>query len=203
MADFNEAYELVARWEGGYQANPNDPGNYNSKGQLVGTNFGVSAKKYEGLIGRPPTKAEMLEMPKWRAKEAFRLDEWAKIKGDQIPWQPVANILFDGVVNHGRGVKLLQEVLGIKADNIFGPQTLAAVLASDPQQLYNAYRERRRQYYQSLVNNDPKLSVFLKGWLRRIDSFTDRIGDAIKDNPGISITGLLLMGGMFYYLSTK
>jgi lysozyme family protein len=201
MADFGIAYRRTAKWEGGYQASPDDPGNYNSLGQLVGTNWGVSAKKYERLLGRPPTKEQVREMPQWRAEQAFRNDEWKRMKGDEIPHQPLADILFDGLVNHGRGVKLLQEVLGITADNVFGQQTLNAVLAANPQELYSAYRERRRQYYRSLVQRDPKLKVFLKGWLRRIDSFTDTFANTVKENPGASVATVFGIGAAIYFLT--
>ena len=44
MANFNKAIDLILKNEGGYQAHPNDKGNYNSKGQLVGTKYGISGQ---------------------------------------------------------------------------------------------------------------------------------------------------------------
>ena len=123
MANFDIAYNRTAKWEGGYTDNPNDLGNYNSRSELVGTNWGVSAKKYEDYLGRPPSKWEMKNMPKWQAKNIFKADEWTRMKGDTIQNQPLANIIFDGLVNHGKGTQLLQEVLGIETDNIYGPKT--------------------------------------------------------------------------------
>lgn len=202
MADFKTSYRRTARHEGGYQNNPDDPGNYNSRGQNVGTKYGVSAPKLERLIRRPPTVADMLSLTPQQAEDAFRNDEWTRMKGDQIPWQPVADIIFDGLVNHGQGTRLLQEVLGIPTDNKFGPQTLAAVLASDPQQLYDAYRERRKKYYHQLVERDPTLDTFLNGWLHRINSFTDRFANAVAQNPGKAAAsgGLLLAGLLAWWL---
>lgn len=45
--------------EGGYQNFPNDTGNYNACGELVGTNMGVSAVAYSQWVGRCPSEAEM------------------------------------------------------------------------------------------------------------------------------------------------
>ncbi len=131
MADFNRAYNRLKQWEGGYQANPNDPGNYNGAGELVGTNYGITAKNYEAWIGRRASIADMKNMPPMTAAAIFRSKFWDKIKGDQIRNQSVADILFDGVVNHGKGVKLAQEVLGLTADNNFGSQTFAALQAAN------------------------------------------------------------------------
>ena len=114
MAVFQIAYNIVAAHEGGFQIHPNDTGNYNSLSQLVGTNWGISAGVYEDWIGYPPTKTDMQQMTKSEAGQIYKVQYWDTIKGDQILNQALANIIFDGRVNHGyTGVKLLQEVLNI------------------------------------------------------------------------------------------
>jgi lysozyme family protein len=165
MADFNKSYTRTAANEGDYQAKPSDPGNYNSAGQLVGTNWGISAPVYEDWIGRRPTVADMKAMSKATAKAIMKTKFWDKIRGDELPNQAVADIFFDGVVNHGRGVRLAQEVLGVATDNVFGPQTFNALVNTSPPKFYNAYKERRRQYYYELVNQNPNLQEWLPGGL--------------------------------------
>lgn len=197
MANFQIAYNLVAAAEGGYQQHPADTGNYNSLGQLVGTNWGVSATKYEDIIGRPPTVADMRNLTATQAREIFRRDEWTKIKGDDIISQAVANIFFDGAVNHGRGIHLMQEVLGVHQDGIVGPQTLAAINTADPARLYLAYKERRRQYYYWLVDWRPANSAFLDGWLARLDDFDD------YELAAAGGTGVLLLLGIVWALNPK
>uniref|UniRef100_UPI001F2088F0 glycosyl hydrolase 108 family protein n=1 Tax=Tenacibaculum piscium TaxID=1458515 RepID=UPI001F2088F0 len=59
MANYQTFQKKIQRAEGGYQILKTDSGNYNSLKQLVGTNFGVSAKVYERNIGRPPSIADM------------------------------------------------------------------------------------------------------------------------------------------------
>jgi len=207
MANFNQSYERLKRWEGGYQSNPNDPGNYNSRGELVGTNYGINAAVFEDWIGRPPTKSEVQNMAASTAKSIYRLRFWDKIWGDQIPSQPVADILFDGVVNHGRGVRLAQEVLGVATDNSFGQNTFNALVSFPAREFYLQYKERRRRYYEALVQNDPSLGVFLNGWMKRINSFTDFSGEPSGGGGEVAsfgggmvwaLIGLLLIGGQFF-----
>lgn len=190
MASFSIAYNLVAAAEGGYQNHPNDAGNYNSLGQLVGTNWGVSATKYERIIGRPPSAADMQNLSAAAAKEIFRNDEWARIRGNEIHDQAVANIFFDGAVNHGRGIHLMQEVLGVEQDGVVGPITLAAINTANPAQLYHAYKERRRRYYHWLVEWRPANLAFLDGWLQRLDRFQ------AYEVATAGIGGLLLLFGL-------
>lgn len=196
MANFNQSYTRTAANEGGYQSNPNDPGNYNSAGQLVGTNWGISAPVYEDWLGYPPTKQQMQSMPASTAKAIMRAKFWDKIQGDNLPNQAVADILFDGVVNHGRGVRLAQEVLGVTADNIFGPATFNALVNTPSAQFYNAYKERRRQYYYQLVQNNSNLNQFLAGWLKRLDKYQDFPAGSGGGYAPQQAGGLWLMAGL-------
>lgn len=173
MANFNTAYHIVAQHEGGFQIHPNDSGNYNSLGQLVGTNWGISAPVYESYLQRAPSQTDMQTMSKLTAANIFKTRFWDRIKGDQIHNQEVATIFFDGIVNHGStGVKIMQRVLGVTADGAVGPITLSAINKLQPAQLYLAYREARKNFYKQLATDKPALAVFLNGWLRRINSFT-------------------------------
>lgn len=200
MANFQTAYAITAKHEGGYQANPSDPGNYNSLGQLVGTNRGISAKVYESWINRPPTVADMKAISSTTARAIYKARFWDKIRGDELPNQPVANILFDGVVNHGQGVRLAQEVLEVAQDNIFGPVTFSALVKTNPADFYTRYRERRRQYYYQLVSANPSLQTFLPGWLARIDSFQEYQGGGLLTAGG-GWVGIAILAVVF--LSNK
>jgi len=194
MANYDKSYSRTAYNEGGYQANPSDQGNYNSAGQLVGTNWGISAKVYEDWLGRRPTAQDMMDMTKSTAKAIFRAKFWNKIKGDQLPNQYVADILFDGVVNHGQGVRLAQEVLGITQDNVFGQETYNKLVNTPPGEFYNKYKERRRQYYYQLAQNPSQL-VFLNGWLKRLDKYND-FDKGVANGAGVvlAVVFLLLIG---------
>jgi lysozyme family protein len=171
MADFKIAYGIVRYHEAGYQKLPQDKGNRNSLGQLVGTNWGINAQVYETYLGRPPSENDMRSMPRTTAEKIFKRLYWDRIYGDTIPDQQLANIFLDGIVNHGQGVRLMQEVLGVFRDNRYGPLTHAALLAGNPRTIFNAYKSRRRKYYHQLVAADLTQRVFLNGWINRIESF--------------------------------
>ncbi|MEM6378816.1 MAG: glycosyl hydrolase 108 family protein, partial [Bacteroidota bacterium] len=129
MADFQKAFNIVIGHEGGYQRHPSDTGNYNSIGQLVGTNYGISAKVYESWINRPPSQSDMENLPLQDAIQIYFSLFWSRMQGNSIHNQPIANILFDGVVNHGnsKGIQLMQEVLNVTVDGRMGPVTMGAI----------------------------------------------------------------------------
>ncbi|MEO0733930.1 MAG: glycosyl hydrolase 108 family protein, partial [Bacteroidota bacterium] len=145
MASFDVAYQLVARAEGGYQNLRSDGANKNSRGEWVGTNWGIIPATYERATGQVPSEADMRALTKAEARAMFRRLFWEPIQGDRIFDQQVANIFFDGHVNHGTwGIQLMQRALGVVADGVFGPNSLAAMLRKDPGWLFNAYKEIRR-----------------------------------------------------------
>lgn len=198
MANFNIAYQLVAKAEGGYQSSPEDSGNYNSLGELVGTNWGISAPTYEGWIGRAPTKKDMLNMSKSTAEEIYHKKFWAAIRGDQINDQDVANIFFDGVVNHGRtGVKIMQSVLNVPQDGIVGPGTIGQLNAQPPAKVYVQYREARKAFYYDLVNRKRSLGIFLQGWLNRISRFQ------AYTSYSAPIGGIIALIGIYFLITKK
>ena len=172
MAQFQIAYDIVRKHEGGYQKMPEDSGNWNSLGQNVGTNWGINAQVYENYLRRPPTESDMRNMPRHIALSIFKALYWDRIQGDNIIDQQVANIFFDGHVNHGRwGIQMMQRALGVGRDGIVGVQTLGALNSANPVTLFNAYKAIRRKAYQDLAIRRPKDKRFLRGWLIRIDSF--------------------------------
>lgn len=188
MADFNIAYNIVRDSEGGYQDYPEDRGNYNSLGQLVGTNWGISAPVYETWLGRSVSRVDMITMPLATAKKIYRSKFWGSIQGDLIRNQAVANLFFDGRVNHGKlGVKLMQRVLNVVVDGVVGSQTLAAINRKSPSYVYSAYKREREQLYRDLANNRPGHDKFLNGWLNRLARFKDFAG---------STGGLLTFAGV-------
>lgn len=194
MANFHLAYNLVLDHEGGYQNNPNDSGNYNSLGQLVGTNWGISAPVYESFLGYPPSKFDVQNMSLNEAKAIYKERFWDDILGDQIRDQQVANIFFDGRVNHGRtGVKIMQRILGVADDGVVGSLTLNEINYANPRWLFESYQEERRDFYYWLVENNGSLQVFLNGWLNRIDSFQYTGENAsIGIGSGLAVAAIML-----------
>lgn len=164
---------LLLHVEGGYQNMAGDSGNYNSLGQRVGTNHGISAKAYEAWIKRPPTVADMKAITEELALTIYRAWYWDKMKADRIDDQNVANIIVDHAVNAGPGAAgiLLQQSLNeafgkrLVVDGIIGNQTLAAVNSVNGQLLFEKIKSERADYYNAIGGQ------YLAGWLLRLNAF--------------------------------
>src|SRR5271157_1591973 len=108
MADFETAVLLTLRNEGGYTDNPADPGG--------ATNMGIEQREMPNIDIKTLTVDQAT---------AFYQETYWKPLYSQIENQSVANKLFDLGVLFGVGtaVIILQSVLGLKMDGIFGPMT--------------------------------------------------------------------------------
>ena len=172
MANFYTYLPLLQQVEGRFQKIAADPGNYNSRGELVGTNYGISARFYEGVIGRPPSEADMRAITKSQAERMFRDYFWDAQKADQIRNQAMANTIIDHHVNAGDGARQAQKVLNdhfgynMAEDNQIGPQTLSALNSVDPARFVPLYNEARADHYRGIGN-----ATFEAGWLKRLTKF--------------------------------
>jgi lysozyme family protein len=174
MASFNLFIPILQKVEGGYQNLSGDDGNYNSLGSRVGTNFGISARFYEGIIGRPPTVADMKAITKEKAKVLYKKYFWDDVQGDTLKSQSVANLVADHAVNSGESPigTIVQRVLRndfgktITIDGDIGPKTAAIMNSVNQQQLFDKIKKARESYYYNLGGE------FLNGWLVRLTAFT-------------------------------
>ena len=173
MANFNLFIPILQKVEGGYQNLKGDAGNKNSLGQFVGTNYGISARFYEGVIGRPPTVADMKAITKTKASALYKKYFWDDVQGDSLKNQSVANIIADHAVNAGESPigTIVQRILvndfkkNITIDGDIGPKTAVAINSVDQQLLFTKIKAARESYYYALGGQ------FLNGWLDRLKSF--------------------------------
>lgn len=176
MSKIKEIIRDILKKEGGYQADKEDPGNLNSEGEVVGTNYGISAPVYEKYLGRPPTKEEMKSMKLKTAEEIYEkqfvvpLSEKYGVSMDH----PVFPQLVDMNVQHSPAgqAMIIQRATGAKVDGQYGPETKAKLqeALSDPY-FANNLAGKRKDYYKSLIQNNPDLGKYQKGWFKRADSF--------------------------------
>jgi lysozyme family protein len=173
MADFDLFLPLLLKFEGGYVNDPADPGGETNKGITMKT-FKAFAQP---LLGIAPTSANLKALTNQQAGVIYKQQYWDKIKGDAITLQPLANIVCDFYVNAGvNASKLLQRVLNnmganLTVDGGIGTESLKALAARDQTEVYRNYKQGRLAYYQNLVQKNPKLGKFLKGWTNRVNSF--------------------------------
>jgi len=148
---FGLALEFVLDHEGGYVADPRDPGGE--------TRFGISRRAHPDVDIAGLTREE--------AALIYWEHYWQPAACEALP-TPVAIALFDGVVQHGvgLGVRLLQETLPVRVDGINGPRTQAAARAADPRELVARYLTLRIRFYCRLARRDGEL--YLGGWTRRM-----------------------------------
>lgn len=149
--NFDQAFDMVIDREAGYVNDPNDPGGE--------TNYGISKRSYP--------HEDIRNMTLERAKWIYRRDFWKKAKCDELPW-PVNFQVFDAAVNSGvrAAVKWLQKAVGVSADGVIGPKTLAAVRSHDPR-CVSAWMLAYRLRFMTALKNWPHAG---KGWARRIAS---------------------------------
>lgn len=163
MDAFGQAFAFVVGHEGGYGADPADPGNWTGGrcgiGECRGTNWGVSAAAYPQLDVRSLTRVQ--------AEEIYRRDYWDRAGCGGLP-PPLALLVFDAAVNNGvgRAARWLQAVLGVAQDGAVGPATLAALEARVGQgaALCAEFQAKRLIFMAGL----PTWRTFGGGWARRL-----------------------------------
>lgn len=159
--NFDEAFKLTIGHEGGFTQNPKDAGNWTGGKVGVGINKGT---KY-GIAANTYPNEDIKNLTLERAKQLYKRDFWDKAKCDQLP-DGIRFHVFDVSVNSGvsRGVKTLQQALGINADGIVGNQTINAAKSANPDALLSKFYSFRISFYTSLSS----FSTFGKGWMNRV-----------------------------------
>lgn len=95
---------------------------------------------------------------------------WDKWKADQINNESIALILVDWVWGSGKyGITIPQKAIGVTADGIVGPKTIAAVNAKDPKQLFDLIRKERLAYIEKICRSRPTNLKYKRGWLNRLN----------------------------------
>lgn len=169
MATFEDGIGIILAHEGGWVNNPADPGGE--------TNYGISTLiiEREGLtndfLGLPEGRSPgwLKSLTEDSAKKVYKLLFWDKYSYGSIDDQLAATKIFDCSVNcgPGRAHVFAQDVAQVHVDGIFGPNTIRAIDALDPQSFVNAFAAEMLAYYNNLVAKKPQLGVFLKNWTHR------------------------------------
>ena len=166
MANLETSLKKVLGWEGGFANDPDDSGGPTMKGVTIAT-----YKEYCRRKGRPvPTVNDLKKITNAEILDLANLLYWSKIQGDKIANQSIANLCFDCVWGSGtKYIKVIQKVLGVQADGIFGPVSLKTLNEWNPQhQIFEMLWNRRKTYLSSCSG----AWKYLKGWMRRLNSYT-------------------------------
>lgn len=154
--------------ERGYQCDPDDTGNRNAYGQLVGTNWGITPETYTRFYGRIPSAEDMGALTPNDAREIYRLFYLQPF--DLIVDADLKQELVDFGVNCGvpTAIRALQQAVGTVVDGRIGPKTIAALTSADRNRVDRDLTRLRIERSVDAIIARPAKRRFLTGWLRRI-----------------------------------
>jgi len=210
--NYKDAINKVLEHEGGFVNNPLDKGG--------ATNWGVTQETYNNymtyITGKPyvSTVAEIQAMPLDTAIKIYKLFYWDVIWGDKIKKYSVAAAIFDQAINRGpdAALKQAQRVLGITQDGLMGNNTLTALnnataTTDSEAKFLSSYLQESILAYNTIVKNNPSQSVFLNGWLKRVESLrsyvNSYIGSINATTVGIGLGVVILLAGSFLLYSKR
>jgi len=156
-ANFAASLAFTLQSEGGWSDNPADPGGATMKG----ITFATFQSHYPGS-----TLDDLRNITDEQVSDIYRSGYWNAVKGDDLP-SGVDLSVFDMGVNAGpgRSVRQLQSAVGVLADSVIGPISMAAVAAADPIALIGNLWRRQTSYYEGLST----FPTFGHGWLARAE----------------------------------
>jgi len=171
---FLDFIALLLYFEGGLVDNPNDPGGLTNMGITIHT-----YKHHTGITDEVQARQGLKELTEEEASKIYKLHYWDVVKGDRLP--PGVDIFVaDTAVNIGplTAMKMLQGILEVTQDGVYGKHTSDAIKTFDPEDLLEQLYLKRRAYYVEELGN----MHFLRGWLNRINDLYDmlRFGEEIE-----------------------
>lgn len=151
--NFDTAFALLLGHEGDFSDHPDDPGGK--------TRFGIT----EAVARQAGYTGSMRELPVDLAKRIYLERYWKPVCADDLP-PGIRYVMFDGAVNSGpaQATLWLQRALGVQADGVIGPKTLAAAYAHPHETLRLSILAQRLRFMTGLTN----WPAFSRGWARRI-----------------------------------
>jgi lysozyme family protein len=130
MADFLTAHNRTVKFEGGYQCDPDDNGNWTGAkkgiGRLIGTKYGITASVLAAYMKKEPSVDDMKNLDPDVARMIYFRNYWSPIRGNEIQKQDEANIIYDSAVNMGVGTAIIlaQRSLGLHETGIMDEITV-------------------------------------------------------------------------------
>lgn len=162
-SDFDKCLPLLFADEGGYCNDPGDPGGPTKWGIIY-----ADLVAYDGLPRAAATSDRIKAVQcvdQAKAAAVYKAKYWDALRCDDLP-AGVDYAVFDYGVNSGiaRAARVLQSIVGVKADGIIGGMTLAAVARMSPTKIIDALCDQRLSFLESLRT----WRLFGRGWKSRV-----------------------------------
>ena len=159
----------ILKWEGGFVNDPLDAGGATNKGVTIAT---WRACGYDKDGDGDIDVEDMRLLTVADATMVLKKYYWDRWQADRIVNQSVADILVDWVWASGvHGIKIPQRILGVTVDGKVGNQTITAVNAAEPSELFKQIWLARKDFLNGIVQRNPSQKRFIKGWLNRLNDF--------------------------------
>ena len=166
--------KFILSWEGGFVNDPRDSGG--------ATNKGVTLSTFQTVFGKDKTVKDLKNITDEQWEIIFKKYYWNRYKADQIKDEWIKYLLVDWLWASGKwAITKVQKYLGLKEDGIVGDKTIAVINSKDPKILFKDLWHVREQFLYNISKG--KNSVFLKGWLRRLNGI--RYGSLVTNKGKI------------------
>ena len=172
MTDVKTIINDIIEREGGFVNLSQDKGG--------ATKYGITHRTLSEWRGRQVSVNEVENLSKETAFRIYLHDYYVGPGIDKLP-DEIKPIMTDMAVNHGpkKSIKLLQDVLNVCdfnliVDGVCGEKTINAaeeLYEKIGDDLIHKLVERRKAFYESIVDHDPTQAIFLDGWRNRANSF--------------------------------
>ena len=169
--DMKKRKDLIAsvfKAEGGYSTDKGDTGNYYN-GIFVGTNHGISAPVLAEKLGRAPTVKDMKSLTVDEASEIAAEKYIDRFNIEELPDDVQEIVLHATFMGETRGVRALQNLLGLTPDGLMGPLTKTAMKSSSftKKQYRDAYLEELEFGTKGYSKPSATWNRHGRGWTKR------------------------------------
>lgn len=162
---------FVLNWEGTNCEDVKDDPGGRTKCGIIQKEYD-SHRKIKGLSQQTVCNISMDEV-----NEIYEHNYWNACGAGSYPTQ-LDLCMFDASVNLGTGqaIKMLRSIFGLSPGTSLTPELLVEVnKQKDIKYVCNKLLQLRRDRYQHLVEVNPKLKKFLKGWLARVEALQEKV----------------------------
>lgn len=178
-SSFNLSLAKLLDMEGVISDHPLDSGGLTKWGVTQAT-----YDRYRTMLGL--SKQSVAVMPYEEMRGLYYNLYWRPVGAASLP-EGLDFVVFQAAVNIGQttAVRMLQRVLGVTADGVVGPQTLAAVNVRGVSYVIDAFLRAQSDYYGRIVSSNPSQAAFYDGWLNRVEGALDYVRETWQTATGI------------------